>query len=336
MKNRFIIGLITIFLTFGLALLGCDPDGSAPGVPVITRAEVGDRAANIKIFWGVVTNASGFYIYRSLEEAGTYNMVGTMAFPNSTSYFDEDLDDSTTYFYKVSAYNDKGESGLSNIFHATTFNGVPSPYEIIISDKTITSITISWDSVSNADGYNIYQYNSAVNIEKIATTIDTSYTIAGLQPDKKYSFRVSAINDAKGESQLTSINNISPDNPAGATKESAIRITGTFEDYSFHDEWDQMWFTYTFYFLQDIQWSFNIRDKAYNLNNYTGDVVVSVYTSNNQTVSINNVNQISIDLGNGIQRISAVGWNGTYYFLIKPKDDDAENKGNFAFKWEFL
>lgn len=65
------------------------------------------------------TTEKGFYVYR---KSNSYAKVASLA-ANTTLYNDADLSHGTTYWYKVTAYNDGGESEASNEASATTSSG---------------------------------------------------------------------------------------------------------------------------------------------------------------------------------------------------------------------
>jgi chitodextrinase len=73
--------------------------------------------SEITISWNSSTGATGYVLYRSNTSSGSYN---TLVDTTSTSYFDSGLATSTTYWYKVSAYNNTGQSALSAAVSATT------------------------------------------------------------------------------------------------------------------------------------------------------------------------------------------------------------------------
>ena len=56
---------------------------------------------------------TGFRIERKTGSMGIYNQIATVS-ANATSYSDTGLDEETTYYYRVAAYNPSGNSGYSN------------------------------------------------------------------------------------------------------------------------------------------------------------------------------------------------------------------------------
>jgi fibronectin type 3 domain-containing protein len=120
------------------------------------------------------------------------------------------LEPNTTYYYKVSAYNSHGESAQSSSSSATTLqsggNGsAPSaPTSVAASAESSDTITISWYSVSGANGYRIYRSNSFSGSYYFqGETSYSSYTDEGLDSNTTYYYKVSAYN-SYGESAQSS------------------------------------------------------------------------------------------------------------------------------------
>ena len=65
-------------------------------------------------------NVDGFKIERKTGSEGTYSVLDTTG-SNVTLYSNTGLSSSTTYYYRVYAYNSSGNSGYSNEVNATTF-----------------------------------------------------------------------------------------------------------------------------------------------------------------------------------------------------------------------
>lgn len=70
--------------------------------------------AQVKLRWDLMYDAQ-FYIKRSTSESGTFETIATIA---TNEFKDTPVENGTTYFYKISAYNDLGESENSDILIA--------------------------------------------------------------------------------------------------------------------------------------------------------------------------------------------------------------------------
>ena len=78
-----------------------------------------------------------------------------------------------------------------------------APYGISATATSSSSITVSWNSVPSANGYNIYRRTSLSGAEtKVGTSTSTSYTDTGLSANTTYYYKVSAYN-TYGESNTS-------------------------------------------------------------------------------------------------------------------------------------
>jgi hypothetical protein len=122
--KKFVYVFLLVFL-----LVGCKefwhPEGPAGGDTTYIAAPTGVYAialssSSISISWSSVSGATGYYVYRATSSLGTYSKV-TSSLVTGTSYTNSSLSSSTTYYYKVSAYNSSyGETALSSYAYATT------------------------------------------------------------------------------------------------------------------------------------------------------------------------------------------------------------------------
>jgi subtilisin family serine protease len=84
----------------------------------LSAAPVSDSRINLS--WTDSSNAeSGFRIERKQGSGGTYSEIATVS-ENVTTYGNTGLEASTTYYYRVNAYDGGGNSEYSNEVHATT------------------------------------------------------------------------------------------------------------------------------------------------------------------------------------------------------------------------
>lgn len=139
--------LVLLLVPLMIALPGCGkkrryiappPSPFAPFDLVATAVS----STQIDLAWKETSeNEKGFYVYRKL--ANSFQKIAVLD-SNATSYSDSALNPETTYWYKVTAYTDDGESNPSNIASVAT----PAEVEILNyhMDKHYSSYSEEWDT----------------------------------------------------------------------------------------------------------------------------------------------------------------------------------------------
>jgi fibronectin type 3 domain-containing protein len=196
-------------------------------------------ANSITVSWNSVSGANSYYVYRASNSYGTYSYIVSTS---SVSYTDTGLSANTAYYYKVSAYNNYGESPQSTSYgYATTSGTAPSaPSSVSASAQSANSITVSWNSVSGASSYYVYRASSSSGTYSyIVSTISVSYTDTGLSANTAYYYKVSARNDYGESPQSTSYgyattSGTAPSAPSSvsASAQSANSITVSWDSVS--------------------------------------------------------------------------------------------------------
>jgi len=153
----------------------------------------------IYLSWDTVDNATGYKIYysKSLNNEYIAHDCG-----NGDYYCHENLEYNTTYYYRISAYNDYGESKLSQYVEATTLNPFfikpQKPNNIKFLSVTHDTIGISWDEVYNALKYKIYMNLDPFNntYPYVYYTENTNINFIELQSSQYYCFKINSYNYA--------------------------------------------------------------------------------------------------------------------------------------------
>ena len=112
------------------------------------------------------------------------------------------------------------------------------PTNVRATATSSTSITVTWDSVSNADSYEVHYKTGALPITRLTTVLETRYSHIDLQPGTQYSYQVTAKNSlgtsdysppATATTPLNDAGGIKPAAPTGVTaaveSSSEIRVT---------------------------------------------------------------------------------------------------------------
>ncbi len=145
-----------------------------------------------KLSWGKVKGASGYNIYRSTSQNGTYVKAGSSA---KNTYTDKTLEPYTKYYYKVRAYRSvngtKVEGADSAVKTASTT--LAKPTKTKSSYAAPLGINLKWKSVSGATGYQVYRSASKKGTYAQAGTSSVpNFKDEGLAAGKTYYYKIRA------------------------------------------------------------------------------------------------------------------------------------------------
>ena len=152
------------------------------------------RSVNsIKLEWKPVTGMTGYNIYRK-KTGGSYELAGSVSGENTVTYKDKNLEEGTSYTYRIRAYTDT-ETGRQNGFYTKTAKGITKISAPVMTGKakTFDKLKLSWKKAA-VSGYQLQRYDSAKKKYKTVTTLSGkfSYTDKGLNAEKTYKYRVRA------------------------------------------------------------------------------------------------------------------------------------------------
>ncbi len=148
-------------------------------------------------------NEDGFEVYRAPATNGPYSLIKNL--PQNTVYQkDSSLVPSTTYFYRIRAFNENGPSALSNRASATTLSDTipPSTPGLLTYELTdIRNVTLRWGA--STDNSDLIIYDIIVNGQVVASTTDLNYSLNNLNQNQLYTMHVRA-RDRAGNISLLS------------------------------------------------------------------------------------------------------------------------------------
>lgn len=207
---------IIFILPFALILSQCEvpsssddeDDFDAPAVPTgldIVEEESGD--GEIKLVWNKNTekDLAGYHLYRSpnVDLLSAYELITDTT---ATQYLDVGLDYDTTYYYRISAYdNDNNESDTSSAIYYSTGNSDPPdpPTGFTVYGYNLTEgspyIKLSWQSNTETDlsHYNIYKSDDPqIRVQPscfLDSTKDEYFRDDSIEVGIKYYYKITAV-----------------------------------------------------------------------------------------------------------------------------------------------
>lgn len=157
-------------------------------------------SSQIKLTWTDNSdNETGFKIERKTGVNGTWSQVATVG-ANTTEFTNSGLSRTTTYYYRVRAYNSIGNSAYSNEANATTLDTIPNtPSSLSASVLSSSQIKLTWsDNSDNELGFKIERKLGTSGTWSQIATVGANveqYTDSGLNSATIYYYRVRAYNN---------------------------------------------------------------------------------------------------------------------------------------------
>jgi fibronectin type 3 domain-containing protein len=142
--------------------------------------------------WGGVAGVSGYQVWRSVTADGTYECLAETA---ARKYTDTAVTPRQTYYYIVRAYKTSGSmriySAASRMVSAAAV--YTTPEGVSASMASYNSVTVSWNPVDGASGYQLYRATSENGTYSLVkTTTATSYANTSLKTGTRYYYKVRA------------------------------------------------------------------------------------------------------------------------------------------------
>ena len=169
-----------------------------PAKPANVKATA-ESSTSINVSWNAVADATGYQVWRSTSANGTFNSIGTYT---TTSKLSTGLTANTTYYYKVRAYRDVNGKKLygdySAVVRAETL--LAKPAGVKAASTSGTSVTVSWNAVAGAAGYQVWRSTSSTGtFNAVGSVTTTSRACTALTTGTTYYFKVRAYKEVNGK-----------------------------------------------------------------------------------------------------------------------------------------
>ena len=154
----------------------------------VSNLKADANGSKVQLSWtGGVTGAEGYVIYRRTE-GGSYAEIGR----TSGKTYSDTISAGIKYYYTVAVYSgSRTEDKCPEV--GVMYLATPSGLSV---SNTIASLTLKWNAVKGATGYEIYRAGTDGKYSKITTVTSTSYVDTSVKNNTQYSYRIKAYNTA--------------------------------------------------------------------------------------------------------------------------------------------
>ncbi|SDB06462.1 N-acetylmuramoyl-L-alanine amidase [Eubacterium oxidoreducens] len=162
---------------------------SATSLTVVKSAS----GADVSLSWKSLSGAEGYYIYRSTSKSSGYKKVGTVSGKTTVTYKDTTTSAGKTYYYKIRPFKTGYQAKSAGKYSSAVAVDVLQKATISKIENTASGMTLSWKSVTGADGYIVYYSTDGSSYKTLATVKSkTSYTDTKTYTGDELYYRVRA------------------------------------------------------------------------------------------------------------------------------------------------
>ncbi len=186
--------------------------------------------SSVTLSWKKVSGASGYIIRIYDDKTGRYTDLSKV---EGTSCKVNDLASGKSYTFAVKAYVSSSAGDHESEQKKVSFVTKPDKVRgLKISSVKDTSLKLKWSAAETATKYDIYISTDGKKWEKKASTSKTAYTVKSLKANKKYYFKVRAVNES-GNGSFSS-------KKSKVTLLAAPKVTLTAKDDSLVVKWNKV------------------------------------------------------------------------------------------------
>jgi predicted phage tail protein len=197
---------------------GAAPSPSTPPSPVAPPpsptglSATGASLSQINLTWADVAGETGYTLERAATSSGPWSLVATLG-ANVTSYSDKNLQPGTTYYYRLSAFNDGGSSAPSSPVSARTLSDTTAPTAPggLKATGGKGKVSLTWTASTDSGGsglagYRVFRATSSNgSYSQIAAVATPGYNDSAVVARSTYYYYVVAYDGAGNTSARSAI-----------------------------------------------------------------------------------------------------------------------------------
>ena len=163
----------------------------------VSGLQIGEKTANtLQIKWGKNSSAEGYIVEQ--KKSGNWTRVARIAGNTTTAYQVKNLNDNTTYEFRIQSFSFDGETPLysewKNVSGKTAKKNPNAVQDLKIGGRAADALRLNWKQEKTAEGYIIEQYKggSWSRIARLEGSSTVTYRVEKLNASQEYKFRICA------------------------------------------------------------------------------------------------------------------------------------------------
>ena len=181
----------------------------APSAPAALSATA-TSATKISLTWSAAANGGLPVQYYHMYRGNTASSLGQVAIVSQTSYTDNSVSPSTSYYYAVQAADTGSDLSVMSPAVSVTTPALPLPPATVSGTPASTSkLSLTWSpAVSGGlpiQNYHVYRGATSSNLTQVAVVLQTSYTDSNVSAGTTYYYAIAAADSGSDLSALSTI-----------------------------------------------------------------------------------------------------------------------------------
>ena len=163
----------------------------------VSGLQIGEKTANkLQIKWGKNSSAEGYIVEQ--KKSGNWTRVARIAGNTTTAYQVKNLNNNTTYEFRIQSFSFDGETPLysewKNVSGKTAKKNPNAVQDLKIGGRAVDALRLNWKQEKTAEGYIIEQYKAGnwSRIARLEGSSTVTYRVEKLNASQEYKFRICA------------------------------------------------------------------------------------------------------------------------------------------------
>ena len=176
MKKRAMKIFLLILTLFSIIKISDNSAEAASAKKPVMNQVVVKGYDSLGLSWKKVSGVSGYVVYRKSGKS-SFKTISTISGANKCSFVDKKLNTGTKYIYAVKTFIKSGKKKIYSGY-SKNVSGTPKLTKPVIKKAVLSGkkLSLSWDKISGASGYDVYKSQKKTGSYALAKTLSGNGT----------------------------------------------------------------------------------------------------------------------------------------------------------------